>query len=159
MTRTAIPICSLMTCRGFSFWLLAIYQLKIHKSANPHIALTIVATIRLEKISTGMMKVIATKNFAKKVAIVDSQTSFALFARSDSCEIWIHKASEQASAIAIVKIHPMTAIFKFVPTLNPIINPRVVMIPEVIQNANQVLSDCFMDFLRSKKAGPSLRGA
>jgi hypothetical protein len=53
----------------------------------------------------------------------------------------------------------MTAIFKFVPTLNPIINPRVVMIPEVIQNANQVLSDCFMDFLRSKKAGPSLRGA
>jgi len=47
--------------------------------------------------------------------------------------------------MAIVRIHPMTAIFKFVPTLSQIISPSVVMIPEVIQKANQVLSDCFME--------------
>ena len=91
-----------------------------------------------------MMKVIATKNFATKVAIVDFQTSLELFLWSDSCEMWIHNASENASAMAIVRIHPMTAIFKFVPTLSQIISPSVVMIPEVIQKANQVLSDCFM---------------
>jgi hypothetical protein len=40
-------------------------------------------------------------------------------------------ASENESAIAIVRIPPITAIFKFVPELKPTIKPKVVIIPEV----------------------------
>ena len=53
-------------------------------------------------------------------------------------------ASEHASAIAIVSIPPITAIFIFVQKLNQTISPSVVMIHEVTPNDNQVLSDCFI---------------
>jgi len=91
-----------------------------------------------------MMKVRATKNFAMKVAMVDSRIALIVFFLSDSWEMWIHKASLNASAIAIVKIPPMTAIFRCVPSASPTMSPSVVMIQEVMPKANQVLSGCFM---------------
>lgn len=72
--------------------------------------------------------------------------------------MWMPKASENASATAIVNIPPMTAIFRFVPKLNQIMSPSVVMIHEVIQNDNQVLIDCFMLYVKKiKKLFPSSR--
>lgn len=146
ITMTAIPTCSKMPCKGLFFCLFAIYQLRMLSSNNPRIALTIVAVSKLSNMSTGMANVIATRNFAIKVAKVDSRISLVLFFLSDSSEICTPSASENASAMAIVKIPPMTAIFRCVPKLNQTISPSVVMIHEVIQNANQVLSDCFIKF-------------
>ncbi len=53
-------------------------------------------------------------------------------------------ASENASAIAIVSIPPIITGFEWVPECRPTINPRVVIIPEVIPKLNPVFSDCFI---------------
>lgn len=97
-----------------------------------------------DKKRTGIRKVKAKKNFAAKVEIVDSQISLLVLVLSDSSEICIPKASEKASAMAIVNIPPITAGFEFVPALNPTIKPSVVMIPDVIPKKTPILSDCFM---------------
>ena len=84
MTSIAIPTCSLMTLYGFSFWTFALCRLRSHNKNNPRITLTMVAVNKLEKTITGTMKVIATRNFATKVAMVASQIDFVLFLLSDS---------------------------------------------------------------------------
>jgi len=53
-------------------------------------------------------------------------------------------ASEDASAIAIVNIPPITASFELVPELRPTINPRVVIIPEVKPKLNPTFNECFI---------------
>jgi len=50
----------------------------------------------------------------------------------------------EASAMAIVKIPPTTAILDCVPECSPTISPRVVIIPEVKPKLTPVLSWCFM---------------
>lgn len=97
------------------------------------------------KRSTGTTKVSAKRNFEKNVDNVDSHVS-RVFLLSDSVEICIPRASENASAIAIVNIPPITASFEFVPELKPVISPRVVIIPEVIPKQIPILSDCFMNY-------------
>ena len=52
------------------------------------------------------------------------------------------RASENASAIAIVNIPPMTASFEWVPERSPTINPRVVIMPEVNPKLNPTFSEC-----------------
>jgi len=56
-----------------------------------------------------------------------------------SCDIWIPRASENASEIATVRIPAITAIRRDVAVSSPIITPRVVMTPEVSPNARPVL--------------------
>src|SRR3989338_1718721 len=50
-------------------------------------------------------------------------------------------ASEKASAMAIVKIPPMTASRECVPACRPTIRPSVVMMPEVEPKLTPVLND------------------
>ena len=54
------------------------------------------------------------------------------------------KASEKASAIAIVTTPPITANFKPVPECSPTISPSVVIIPEVEPKLNPVVIECFI---------------
>jgi hypothetical protein len=90
-------------------------------------------------IITGIMNVIAVMNLNRNVETVDSQISFSLCLFSASSEIWMPSASEKASAIAMVRIPPITASFEFVPEVKPTIKPRVVIIPEVNPKLNPVL--------------------
>lgn len=54
------------------------------------------------------------------------------------------RASEKASAIAIVKIPPRTANFECVPECKPTIKPKVVIIPEVMPKLNPTSNECFI---------------
>jgi len=55
------------------------------------------------------------------------------------------KASENASAIAIVNIPPRITSFEWVPECKPTIRPKVVMIPEVSPKQKPFLIDSFID--------------
>lgn len=90
------------------------------------------------------MNVEAKRNFEEKVEIVDSQISFVECLFSDSSEIWIPIASENASAIAMAMMPPMTARPEWVLECNPTIRPIVVMMPEVKPKLKPVFSECLM---------------
>ena len=64
-----------------------------------------------------------------------------------SCDIWMPRASENASEIATVRIPAMTAIRREVAVSNPIMTPRVVMTPDVRPNARPVLWEGFIVLL------------
>ena len=66
---------------------------------------------------------------------------------SDSFATWIPSASENASAIAIIKIPPRTASFEPVPELSPTIIPRVVITPEVSPKLTPLFIDSFIFYL------------
>ena len=70
---------------------------------SPHIKLMTMAVERGKR-RTGATKVNAKRNFAKKVEIVAVHICLIVCLFSASSEIWIPKASENASAMAIVKI-------------------------------------------------------
>lgn len=76
----------------------------------------------------GTMNVNAKRSLAKNVAIVDSQISLLVWAFSASSETWMPRASENASAIAIVKIPPMITNLDPEKEWSPTINPNVVII-------------------------------
>ena len=57
------------------------------------------------------------------------------------------KASENASAMAMVNIPPMTASLEPVPECRPTIRPRVVIIPEVKPKLRPVFSECLIMLL------------
>jgi hypothetical protein len=63
----------------------------------------------------GTEKVMANKNFVVNVAKVAPQICLLVCLSSASFDICIPKASENASAIAIVKIPARTTIFEWVP--------------------------------------------
>ena len=113
---TTMPIirCSQTIFQGRSSCDFAIIKLRTARTDNPHIKLTIMPAERGSK-RTGIMKVIAKKNFVKNVATVDPQICLVVCIFSDSSAIWIPKASENASAIAIVKIPARTTILEWVP--------------------------------------------
>lgn len=88
-----------------------------------------------------MMKIIANTNFDTNVDIVDSQISLGVCLFSASSEICIPRESEKASAMAIVRIPPMTANLELVPEYSPTMRPSVVMIPDVNPKLNPVLME------------------
>jgi len=90
------------------------------------------------------MNVSEKKNLEKKVKIVASHISFASCLFSDSSEIWMPRASENASAIAIVNMPPITTPFEWVPECKPIINPSVVIIPDVRPKLTPVFNECLI---------------
>src|SRR5690606_38484517 len=96
-------------------------------------------------------------NFDKNVAKVASQTCFVVFSPDDSCDKCTPKESERASAIAIVKIPPITAALDWVLTPRPIKSPRVVKTPETNPKLIPALYDFFMLFsgLSPERAEPS----
>ena len=51
------------------------------------------------------------------------------------------KASENESAMAMVKMPPITASLECVLAYKPVINPRVVIIPEVTPKLNPFFND------------------
>lgn len=94
----------------------------------------------------GTMNESATKNFEKNVTSVASQFSVMEVLDSNSFEICIPSESESASAIAIVKIPPMTANLDWVPALSPTRSPKVVITPDVIPKPNPDLNEYLMFF-------------
>jgi len=108
----------------------------------PQAVATMMAVER-SKIRTGTMKVNANRNLAEKVASVASQISFRVCTFSDSSETWMPKASENASAIAIVNTPPMTTNFEPENECKPTINPSVVITAEVRPKHNPVKIECF----------------
>jgi len=110
---------------------------------NPHARLILIAVCR-GKLKIGIRKVRAMTNFVRKVEMVASQTCLWLFLLEDSCEMWTLRASENASAIAIVRIPPMTAVLRVVAAFRPTIIPRVVIVPEVSPNASPTFREGFM---------------
>jgi len=96
------------------------------------------------KINKGIMNEEAIISFVKKVVAVASHITFLLFRFDDSSEIWMPSASENASAIAIVRIPPITTSFIPVPTFSPTIKPKVVIIPEVSPKLTPVFIDSFI---------------
>jgi hypothetical protein len=104
-----------------------------------------IMAVKRSKNRTGTKNVKAKINLEKKVEIVDSQTSRTVCLFSDSSETWIPRASENASATAMVNMPPITASFKWVPALKPTISPKVVIIPEVKPKLNPVLIECFIE--------------
>ena len=92
----------------------------------------------------GIRKVRAVMSFVKKVAKVASQTAFLEFCFDDSSEMWMPRASENASANETVRIPPMTASLSPVPEFSPTMIPRVVIIPDVIPNDTPVFIDSFI---------------
>ncbi len=104
----------------------------------------ITAALRLSN-KIGMMKIIAKMNLKKNVEIEFSQISFVVIdLLPDSSEMCTPKPSERASAIAITKIPARTTAFEFVEEYNPIINPRVVIIPDVNPNPKPFLIESFI---------------
>jgi len=95
-------------------------------------------------IITGMINVDAKMNLDKNVDKVASHISVKVCLFSDSSEICIPRASENASAIAIVNTPPITTIFECVPELSPTIRPIVVIAPEVKPKLKPVFIECFI---------------
>ena len=77
---------------------------------------------------TGRIKIDEKINLKKIVEKVDSHTSLLVYLFSDSSAIWIPIASDNASAIAIVNIPPITTSFEWVLECSPTIRPSVVII-------------------------------
>ena len=109
---------------------------------NPQITLIKIA-VESSRIKTGTINVNAKTNLDKKVEIVDSHISLVVCLLSDSSETWIPNASENASAIAIVKIPPITTKDELVLECRPIINPSVVIIPDVTPKLRPTFIECF----------------
>jgi len=110
---------------------------------SPHAMLIFIAVARL-KIRIGIRNDRATISFVKNVEAVASQIAFLPFRFEASCAMWIPSESENASAIATVRIPPMTASLRFVAAFSPIIIPRVVIIPDVSPNDIPIFIDSLM---------------
>jgi len=110
---------------------------------NPHIIQTTMAVDRANKI-TGTMKVIANRNFARKVEMVEAHICLTVCLFSASSETWLPRASEKASAMAIVRIPARTTILECVPECRPAVRPKVVMTADVSPNEMPVRKDYFI---------------
>ena len=97
-----------------------------------------------------MMNVKAKTNFDKNVDIVDSQISLLLELFSDSTAMCIPKASERASAIAIIKIPAIIIFVELELEFNPIIKPKVVIMPDVIPKPKPFITEALIYLLQRK---------
>ena len=140
ITTIATDKCSEIIFIGFSFCKIANLKLSHVSMERPQkIFMTIANDVSKNK--TGITKVKANKNFAKKVKTVESQISWWECWFSDSSEIWIPNASEKASAMAMVKIPPITTSRELLAELRPTIKPRVVIVADVSPKLTPVLRD------------------
>lgn len=94
----------------------------------------------------GTMNESATKNLERNVTSVASQFSVIDVRLSNSLDICIPSESDSASAIAIVKMPPITANLDWVPALSPTSRPSVVMTPDVIPKPSPDLNEYRMFF-------------
>jgi len=104
--------------------------------------LTIMAIVN-SNTNKGITKDDAIINLNINVEIVDSHISLSVCIFSASSDICIPNASDNESAIAIVNIPPMTTIDEFVLECRPIINPSVVIIPDVTPKLSPTFIECF----------------
>jgi len=104
----------------------------------------ILIAVARSRVRIGIRNVSATISFVRNVEAVASQIALCPFRFEDSWAMWIPRASENASAIAIVRIPPMTASLSPVPAFSPTMMARVVMIPDVRPNDTPVFIDSFM---------------
>ena len=111
MTASAITKCSKITFQGLFFCSLAMFKLRMDNTNNPQITLTKIA-VDSSNNKIGMINVNAKRNLEKNVEIVDSQISLEACRFSDSSEIWMPNASENASAIAIINMPPIITSFE-----------------------------------------------
>ena len=112
---------------------------------NAHNMLTIIAVDSVKR-NTGIKKVRAKKNLDSNVATVDNHICLCVWTFSDSSEIWMPRASDNASATAMMTIPPTTASLEWVPEWSPTISPNVVIVPEVNPKPIPVFNDsvsCF----------------
>ena len=96
----------------------------------------------------GMIKLEAIINLKKNVESVVAHiflsVIFLLDSSSDTC---IPNESESASAIAITSIPPSIAFLELVLEYNPIINPMVVIIPDVTPNPSPLFMCDFISLI------------
>jgi len=121
--------------------------LKVTIRMRPHARLVLIAVLS-GKIKIGTRNVRATISLERNVAMVASQTCLWLFFEEDSCEMWMLSASENASAIAIVRTPPIMAVLRAVAAFRPTMMARVVMTPEVRPNASPIFREDFIDWGR-----------
>lgn len=107
-----------------------------------------IIAVKILNSKNGNIKLIAKINLKKNVEKVDSQTCVFEFLRSNSSEMCMPKESERESATAIIIIPPIIANLELVLEYNPIISPRVVIMPDVSPKPNPF----FIDFLIISKA-------
>lgn len=105
--------------------------------------LTKMAVVKGNK-RTGTTNVRVKMNFERNVDNVASHISLDVWAFSDSSEMWIPRASEKASAIAIVRIPPITTFRDPVPEWRPTIRPSVVITPDVSPKLRPVFKECLI---------------
>lgn len=148
MTKIVMERCSIIIWWGFTFCSLAIKKLKVVIRIRPQITLAIMALGRV-KIRTGIIKVRAKKNLVRKVEAVAVQTSLVVWQFSDSSEMCMPKASDKASAMAMVKMPPITTKEEPVAESRPIIRPKVVITPEVRPKLKPFFIECFMNFFNN----------
>jgi len=118
-------------------------KLRAASRNNPQATLTMIAVVR-GKSRTGTTKVKAKINLAKKVYMVDSHISLVVCLFSDSSDIWIPRASENASAIAMISIPPRITPLEWVLECKPTISPMVVITPDVEPKHKPTFSECFI---------------
>lgn len=86
------------------------------------------------KIRIGMRKEDVIKNFDKKVQIVAVQICLNFFSFSDSSDIWIPRASDTESAMAIDIIPPTIIVLLSDRRYKAKVIPKVVITPDVSPN-------------------------
>lgn len=131
----------MLTFQKLFFSCLATWKQRPVKISKPRIKLIKIAFGSSNK-RMGMAKVAVKMNLEIKVEKVACQISLSACLSSDSSEKWIPKASEKESAIARVKIPPITANFEFVPEAKPTIKPKAVITPEVKPKLKPTLKGC-----------------
>jgi hypothetical protein len=120
-------------------------KLKMLNILSPQIMLTIIATFK-DSSNTGIIKVRAKKNLNKKVKPVAAQTSLAIAPSSVSLDTCTPRASEKASATAMVKMPPITANLEPVEAFRLIIKPRVVITADVRPKPSPAKRALFINF-------------
>lgn len=98
--------------------------------SNPQIMAAIIASVKGSS-NTGTINVMATKDFVTNAEIVEIHICLFVLFLSDSSEMCIARASDPASAIAIIIITPITASRDLVLAFIPTIDPRIVMTTEL----------------------------
>jgi len=105
----------------------------------------VITAVGMGRSETGIINVKAKKNLARKVTAVAVQISLGVWLFSASSEIWMPKESDKASAMAMVKMPPITTKEEPVAESRPTIKPKVVITPEVKPKLKPFFIDWFIN--------------
>lgn len=119
----------------FSPWAIEIKRFKKIINNRPQTILIIIAEFK-ENNKNGIIKDNAKINFPIKTLIADLSACFFVVPLSEIFREYTPKESDKESAIAILKIPPITASLEAVAPINPTMTPRVVKTPEEMPYAN-----------------------